>query len=124
MSLDNLAAQGKTQSRTALTSGIRLLGRIERLKNVRQLVMGNSAAGITNHNFSPALGRVITHDELQASVLAHRLTSIDDQVHQQLLNLAGIRFSPDTLRRLQIHIDTMHLKVFLDQHQHIFQQLF
>ena len=101
---------------------VSLLGREERVEDLFELFSGDAAAAVSDADLGEA-GLAIRGDgDQHSSAVRHRLASVDDEVQQDLLDLAGVEFRLWVLGEVGFEFDAVHLQVFLDEHQHLLDE--
>jgi len=87
--LDDLPTHAKPQAAAAVALIVGLFGRVERLENQAKLFGRNADAGIADRDLGhPGLG-VFTHVDREPTAFLHRLPGVDDEVQENLLDLAA-----------------------------------
>ena len=79
MQLHYLAAQRQAEPDAALRAGARFVHAVERLRDVRDLLLRDAAAGI-EHADAAAVGQHLGHD-IDISAAVHGLARVIKQIH-------------------------------------------
>src|SRR5262245_18799375 len=122
MLLDDLPAHAQAQAVAAVAFLVGHLGGVKRLEDQAQLVKRDADASVADANLGHVRKRIGAHLNGEPATGWHRLTRVDDQVQQDLLDLPandrGLR--PTVKLLLDLHL--MLAQVFTAQQQHIFDQ--
>src|SRR5438105_2231313 len=89
MLLDDLPADAQAEAGSAVAIFIRILGRVEWFEDQAQLIDGDADARIREANLGHASVEVFTDIDSEPAAAGHRLPGVDDEIDQNLLDLAG-----------------------------------
>src|SRR6266446_4524862 len=117
MLLDHLPANAEPQAAAAMSVLVRFLGGIEGLKDEAELIGGNADAGIGNQNLHHLRLLIFADFNSQSSAPRHGLASIDKQVQENLLDLAGNYGSMGSIVEFRLHMNVVLAQVFVGQNK-------
>ncbi len=98
------------------------LGRVERLEDPPQVGRRDPHSRVGDAQLDPAAGGVESHPDAHHPALGHRLTGVDQEVEEHLLDLCRVDPRRRLARQLHVQLDAMTRQVLLDQHDHFLDQ--
>src|SRR5262249_13844511 len=87
--LDDLTTHAETQAAAAVTLIVRRFRSVERLEDEPKLFGRNADAGVADRDFRHVSLGVFTQVDRKPAAVGHCLAGIDDEVQEDLLNLAA-----------------------------------
>src|SRR5262245_12185993 len=119
MSLDDLPAGRKPKAGATHPA----FGAVKRLENSRQLIGGNSAAGVANYEVNHIARGVVFQANDDAAAIGHGLASVDQQIEQHLLNLISLRLNFRHLGQMRLNRNAILRQLALQEDESIFDDL-
>ena len=120
--LDDLPADAQAQAGAAVAVLVGLLGRVERLEDQAELFRRDADAGVGDADLGHLRRGVLADLDRQPAAARHRLAGVDDQVEQDLLDLARhaghLRPAVEPL----LDLDAVLAQVLFGQDQHFLDQ--
>ena len=123
MLLDDLPAHAQPQAAAAVAVLVRLLGAVERLEDHPQLVRRDAHAAVGDLDLGHLRRLVLADLDQQSAPARHRLAGVDDQVEQDLLDLAADHGHLGPVVVFLLDVDLVLAQVLVGQDQHFLDQL-
>ena len=121
--LDDLAAHAQAEAGATVALLIRILGRVEGLEDTAELIGRDADPTVGNPNFHHMRCQILANVDPQTSTIEHRLTGINDQVQENLLDLTGNDLCDGPTVVALFNVNAMLGEVFFGKKQHFIDQL-
>lgn len=120
--VDDFLARRQSETGPAFAGCIgTVFGGEERVEDFRQTFWCNAAAAIANRQLNETVGCCGGSNQ-QRAAFGHRLSSVDDQVHHDPLELIAAGLNLWCLAHFELHCDTVFLQFASEQDQRGFDQ--
>jgi hypothetical protein len=123
MCLDDVAADGQTQSGPTQARGVRPgLGGEEGLEDPSQVLGSDANAVINNAQLGQSTCGIGCQPKPDHASARHRLAGIDQKIDEDLLYLGGVDSGIGTIHELDLEADLVPSQVFIDQQDNFLDQ--
>ena len=122
---DDVSADGEAEAGAAEARGIGAgLGGEEGFEDAPEVGGGDADAVVGDADFGEAAGGVLGDADLDdaASGGGHGLSGVDDEVHQDLLDLGGVDAGVGAALGAEVELDAVVGEVFVDEHEDFFDE--